>query len=124
MKYFAYLFIAFVIYIILTASLGLYNPFFKYVKEIPYGDKVMHVFLLGMFTYCTNILIKFHSFKLSNRILLTGSLIIFVLATLEEISQYWIPTRTFDLMDLAGNYIGISLATFFILKYHSKFQIA
>ena len=120
MKYFSYIFITLVIYTILSATLGWYNPFLEYVHEIPFADKVMHVLLLGMFTLCTNFLLKFHTFKLSNRVLLTGSAIIFVLATFEEISQYWIETRTFDLLDLASNYIGIFIATFFILKNIKK----
>jgi VanZ family protein len=118
MKYFAYLFIVFVIFIILSASLGWDNPFFPLVNKIPFGDKVMHVILLGTFAFCANVLLRFHRFKISKYQLLTGSVIIFLLATLEEISQYWIPTRTFDLLDLTANYIGILLASFFILKYH------
>jgi VanZ family protein len=117
MKYFAYIFIVFVIYTILSASLGWYNPFFEYVHKIPFGDKVMHVLLLGIFTLCTNFLLKFHTFKISNQTLLTGSVLILILATLEEISQYWIETRVFDLLDLTSNYIGILITTFFIYKY-------
>lgn len=122
MKYFAYLFIIFIIYIILSASLGWYNPFFAFVNKIPFGDKVMHVILLGTFAFCVNVLLGFHTFKISKYQLLTGSVIMFLFATVEEISQYWIPTRTFDLLDLAANYIGILLASFFILKYHKRIE--
>ena len=37
-------------------------------------------------------------------------LIVAVVMTIEEISQIWIPSRTFDLGDLAANYVGILLA--------------
>lgn len=122
MKYFAYLFIIFVIYIILSASLGWYNPFFVIVNKIPFGDKLMHIILLGTFAFCVNVLLRFRTFQISKYQLLTGSVIMFLLATLEEISQYWIPTRTFDLLDLTANYIGILLASFFILKYQKRIE--
>jgi len=38
-----------------------------------------------------------------------GSLIILIFATLEECSQYYIPSRTFDLWDLGADFVGVVL---------------
>lgn len=39
-----------------------------------------------------------------------GGLIIAALITIEECSQIWITSRSFDLLDLAANYTGILCA--------------
>jgi VanZ family protein len=39
--------------------------------------------------------------------LLKGSVIVATIMTLEEFSQYFIKTRTFDLGDLSCDYVGI-----------------
>jgi polysaccharide biosynthesis protein VpsQ len=49
-----------------------------------------------------------------------GCLIIAVAMTIEEFSQIWIPNRTFDLMDLAANYLGISIAGW--IRIRQKFS--
>ena len=43
----------------------------------------------------------------SGRGWLLGSVLIVIFCTLEEISQHWLPARSFDLLDLAGDYAGI-----------------
>ena len=37
------------------------------------------------------------------------SAIVLTFAALEEFSQYWIPSRTFDLWDLGADFVGVIL---------------
>ena len=45
-------------------------------------------------------------------ITLGGSIIVLTFATLEEFSQYYIPSRTFDIWDLLADFIGVVLFSF------------
>lgn len=118
MKIFTYVFIPFVIFIILSATFQWQNPVFQYVGSIPYGDKVAHLILIGTLCYCINYLMSFKRIKLFNRNILKGTAWISVLITLEEFSQMYIPSRTFDLLDLSANYLGILIATIIIIIYN------
>ncbi len=98
------LFIAFVIY---SANTGNRNYFFfKWVGIIPYGDKIGHLCLLGTMSFLANIALNFRKVILKFNFLL-GSIIIAGIITIEEFSQLFFSQRTFDLIDLLFNYIGI-----------------
>lgn len=114
-KIFTYLFIALVIFIILSATFKWSNPIMPYVNAVKYGDKIAHLVLIGTLAYCINYLMQFKRIKLFNRDILKGSVFIFILITLEEFSQIWISTRTFDLIDLSANYVGILIASLIII---------
>ena len=49
-----------------------------------------------------------------------GSILVFTFATLEEFSQYFIPSRTFDFGDLLANFIGVVFVSYFINIVLSK----
>lgn len=116
MKIFAYLFIVLVIFIMLSATFQWENPIMGLIKGFKYGDKFAHLILIGILAYCINYLLKFKTIKRFNQNLLVGTIAITVFITLEELSQIWISTRTFDLMDLSANYVGIAIATLIIVK--------
>ena len=85
-------------YIIFLADTADYNFAFHMVGQIPYGDKICHALLYGMMALLLNYGLgfrKFHTFQV-------GSIIVLTFATLEEFSQYFIPSRTFDFGDLLG----------------------
>ena len=86
------------------------------IKGFKYGDKFAHLILIGTLAYCVNYLLKFRTVNYFNRNLLVGTIGITIFITLEEFSQIWISTRTFELIDLSANYLGIAIATFIIVK--------
>jgi len=49
-----------------------------------------------------------------------GSIIVLTFATLEEFSQYYIPSRTFDLWDLGADFVGVVFVSYFINIVLSK----
>lgn len=80
------------------------------LHEIPLGDKFGHLFFMGTWSLLVNLVLKARRFTLGGFRPLLGTAGVMVLVTLEEISQYWLPTRNFSWWDLAFDYIGIITA--------------
>lgn len=112
---FAYLFILVILLIFYGASTNSLGFIGGFIKSIPYGDKYIHFTLIGMLAYVTNFLMGFRRFTLWNRKWLSGTTLIFTIMTIEECTQMFIPTRSFDLLDLSANYLGIFTATLIII---------
>ena len=104
-----FLFIGFIIYLADTAD---HNFAFRLIGHIPYGDKVMHGVLYGMMALFLNFGLNYRNFKFLGFNLQVGAIIVLVFATVEEISQYWLPSRTFDLLDLLADFVGVILFSF------------
>lgn len=85
------------------------TPFFfiQLIKNIPFGDKIGHFCLIGSMCFLLNLALRIKEINISNLHFLIGSIIMFAIVTLEEITQMFIPSRTFDLVDLFFNYLGI-----------------
>jgi hypothetical protein len=95
--------------IILAADLGWGGALFDWVACIPGRDFTAHFILIGLLSLTVNLALHRRSVTLAGRPFQLGSLILIPLVTLEELSQIWIPTRGFSLLDLAANYLGIGL---------------
>lgn len=96
--------------IILTICLaddGRYQFIFAWIRGIPGGDKVGHFCLIGGLAFVINLASGLRQFTCWGRAWLWGGTAVFVVVLLEEISQAWIPTRTFDLLDLTFDVLGI-----------------
>ena len=104
-----FIFILFIIYLADTAD---HNFAFELIGHIPYGDKVMHGFLYGTMALLLNYGLNYKSHKIIFNLQL-GAVIVLLFATIEEITQYWLPSRTFDLVDLLADFIGVILISFF-----------
>lgn len=89
--------------IIYKADTANYNFAFHVVGKIPYGDKISHAVLYGIMGYLLN-------YGLNGKRWLRmeiGSLIVFAFAFVEEVSQLYFPSRSFDWFDLLADAIGI-----------------
>ena len=124
MKRLAFIFGLFIIIIIILADtrrLGTLDA----IYNIPYGDKVGHFFLFGLFSMVVNLSV-FESRSASGtknrfeanykRSAIITSLIIAVFVGLEEFSQLWFPSRTSSLFDLLASYLGIASFTWLALR--------
>ena len=105
--FFPFSFFIFISYIIFLADTADYNFAFSVVGKVPYGDKISHALLYGVMAGLLNYGLEFRKFY----ILQLGSFIVFTFALLEEFSQYYIPSRTFDLYDLLADFIGVVLVS-------------
>ena len=106
-------FFIFISYIIFLADTADYNFAFRLVGHIPYGDKICHALLYGMIAFLFNYGLDFR--RVGN-IFYLGSIIVLTFATLEECSQYYIPSRTFDLWDLGAGFVGVVLFSTWRIK--------
>ena len=83
------------------------TPVYRFITAYPGSDKVGHFVLIGGMAFLLNLSLDLRAVRLVGWGWLLGGVLVGVVCTLEEISQIWIPGRTFDLLDLAGDYAGI-----------------
>jgi len=105
----ALLFAVFVLFIIITANLGIAGNIFGRVYNFPNGDKIAHFTLFGMLGLLAGLSFPTRRVYLPGIALLKSSLVLGALITLEEISQIAIANRSFDLIDLAASLSGVLL---------------
>lgn len=91
-----------------------------FIKNIPYGDKIGHLVLMGVFSFLVNLMLGARSFQIWKIRYLLGSLIVLIIVTLEEVSQIFIRGRSFDLTDLAADYLGIFLFGELARVFHKR----
>jgi len=99
--------VVFIAVIIFCADRRLLQPVFGFIASHPGSDKAGHFLLIGSMAFLLNLALGVREVRCCERGWLLGSFIVGVVFTLEEISQLWLPTRTFDWGDLAGDFAGI-----------------
>jgi VanZ family protein len=95
-------FAAFILYIIVCADRGTMPAWTQIIYKLPGQDRLGHVLLIGTLGLLLNLAFP------RRAVLVT--VVLAWLVTAEEISQLWFPTRSFDLLDLAADFIGILVA--------------
>ena len=76
------------------------QPLFRFIYSVPYGDKIGHFCLMGIFSFLLNLALEAKAIKVGKINFLLGSLIVLFVVVVEEFSQLWVRGRTFDLGDL------------------------
>ena len=76
----------------------------------PYSDKVLHVVLMGGITFWLNLWLRGRTMRLGWWLLPIAIAIPFTVAFAEECLQSLSPLRTFDLLDLACDLLGMTAA--------------
>lgn len=94
-------------FIVFCADRRLLRPFFAFITSHPGMDKLGHFFLIGMTAFLLNVALGLKQWKFLGRYWLLGGTLAAIGFTLEEFSQLWFPSRTFDLLDLTCDYAGI-----------------
>lgn len=107
----AVLFFMFVVWIIYLANTGGSSIFFVIVGAIPYGDKLGHFCLFGFLTLIVIVSLKFRSIRCWKLKIYYGAILVSVFALGEELSQALLPSRTFDILDLFADILGILVAS-------------
>lgn len=100
-------FLSFLLYVIYSANQGTLPFFIRRLYQFPGGDKAGHFVLSGIASFFANQLLYPRHFLVFGRVFFVGSLIVLVAITGEEVSQVFIASRTFDLVDLSCSYLGI-----------------
>jgi len=113
-------FFGFILWIIYLANTGRNSIFFEFVASIPYGDKLGHFCLFGLLTLALNFSCKLKSLHLMSIKVYLGSIVVFAFVIIEETSQFFIATRTVDMLDLLADFIGIvffNVVTKYLQRY-------
>lgn len=100
-------YLAALVVIVVVAGRGGTNEMFGFVTRVPFGDKVGHFVLIGGLGLAADVVLRFRDW----RGVPIGPAVVMVVALLEELSQIALPTRSFDLVDLAADALGIAAFT-------------
>jgi polysaccharide biosynthesis protein VpsQ len=84
-----------------------YQDVFSIIRNVPGGDKCGHFLLMGLLSFLLNTSLRCREVNVRAKHVLLGSVIVSLAVTLEEISQIFIQYRSFDLLDLLFDYLGI-----------------
>ncbi|WP_258103305.1 VanZ family protein [Marinoscillum sp. MHG1-6] len=125
-KYFKILpvsiFLTFVCFIILIADIYGTNTLQGLAPGLPQSDKLGHLMAFGVLALLTNFALDFKKIRVLKCTILIGSMAIALFAITEEFSQLFLETRSFDLVDMLFDFLGISVCSF-IPTSTKKFKI-
>ena len=108
MRYFAALFLAFIIGLIVLADADLLPDFINAIYDFPNGDKVGHFILYGLLNFfITRAFLSSLPSRRGSWVTLSVGLILALFVALEEFSQKYFASRTFSLLDLTASFLGI-----------------
>ncbi|MDP4778860.1 MAG: hypothetical protein NWR03_09120 [Akkermansiaceae bacterium] len=79
-------FILFIISAVIIANRGEGGNWWSFIHDIPYGDKVGHVGLMGTLCFLCNLAFPCRSIKLPSGLVTPATLTVFTLVSLEELS--------------------------------------
>jgi len=104
-------FFSFLIWVIVAADSGAPNYFLQLAGSLPYGDKMGHVLLFGALALLLNFATKARQVAVGPVRLYLGVVLTLGFALLEEGSQLLFPSRSFELLDILADLLGVALAT-------------
>ena len=99
-----------------AATMGLGPKLWGFIYVIPLADKLAHCVLIGGLTLSLNILFRSQNQDLLGRQIPIVCLWLAGFVAIEECSQIFVATRTFDLGDLAANWAGIIIACVLVTR--------
>lgn len=109
-------FALFVVTLVCLADAGRCRELFALTAHVPAGDKFGHFMLFGMLAFLANTASNGARMQLGSVTVLKGSLFVLIPTVLEECSQLFFLSRTFDLWDMAADGAGIFLGGWLALR--------
>lgn len=106
-KLIASLYVLMIVGIVYMAAHQNYHQIFSPIRSIPFGDKIGHFLLMGGLSFLINLSLRCRTVAVRSRRMLLGTTIVILVVTLEEVSQLFVQYRSFDLVDLLFDYLGI-----------------
>lgn len=108
----AFGFAALLIAMVVIADSGQGANWWPFVEKIPYADKFGHLALFATLGFLCNLAFPRIRFRLLPRVVTGITFLIFLLISLEELTQAFIPARTCDLADWLADLAGLALGQF------------
>lgn len=107
--------------VIFMKNLNRGNSVFGILQNIPHVDKLGHFFLYGLLTYLMSFALRQRRFKLLNIRIPLAPFIMLIATFMEECSQIMQEFRTFSLLDMLANIIGVvCFGSLAIWRYQRK----
>ena len=103
----AILFAGLLALIVYLANQGRLYDYVPNVNDYPGADKICHFLLMGTMALLANLALRGSKIQLASKHLYLGSLIVLIPVSLEELSQIFISSRSFDLIDLTFDFLGV-----------------
>jgi hypothetical protein len=119
----ALIFIGFLIAVVVIADRGEGGNWWPFIGQIPLGDKLGHVGLIGTLGFLCNLAFTDRRATSLPRFITRTTWVLLAVVSLEEIAQAFIPTRSFDPIDWLADMIGLAVGqtlALTILKFSSK----
>lgn len=113
-------FLVFLGYLVYSADHGQWPEVLSFYKRIPAGDKVGHFLLMGTLSFLVIWVSSARSFSVGRIRIPIGAALVFLAVCLEEISQIFIPGRTFSLLVLSADLLGIVAFSWLAVRLHPK----
>lgn len=86
-----------------------HHGLFSFIRAVPGGDKCGHFLLMGLLSFLVNASLGCRTVRVRGARLLLGSLCVAAAVAAEEFSQLFLRYRSFDLVDLLFDFLGIWL---------------
>jgi VanZ family protein len=100
----------FMVAVVVMANTETLPSVFEFYRRLPFGDKLGHFVLMGGLCLAANLVLGAKTWKVLGYRLLIGTLLVWAVVSLEELSQLAISSRNFSLTDLLADYAGIFTA--------------
>ena len=100
-------YVLFLLLLVGTADAGVGGRFWDFVRVIPLGDKVGHFVLFGALSFLVNWILFARTWRIGPVSILKGSAVLFAIVFIEELSQLFFASRTFDWLDVLADALGI-----------------
>ena len=106
-----------IIMVILMKNMNRGNSLFALFNDMAHVDKVAHFLLFGLLTYSLSFAIKHRRLKLMTINIPLAPIIMLAATFMEECSQIVLESRTFSLLDMFANVLGVTCFGFMALAF-------
>ncbi len=111
----AFFYILLLLTLLFVVDAGYHKPVYQIADSIPLVDKIGHFVFMGTLCLLVNLNINNKMLQLGKMRLQQGSLIVFLIVSLEELSQGLLPHCTLSWMDRSADFLGILLVSYLSL---------
>lgn len=93
--------------VVVLADTGQLEPWLTVLRSVPQGDKLGHLTLMGALAFSVAQAVPYSGETSHAHRVWRGIRLLWLVVCLEELSQFWIPTRSLDVLDLAADTVGM-----------------
>ena len=116
MRALAFLYGSLLLALVVLDDLGVLENVMSRVDALPFGDKLIHIVLAAGLGFFAASVVPAPALAIRAARIPVATLIVALIIVLEEFSQRFLRFRTFELLDLAADAIGLTLGTVLVLR--------